>query len=100
MVKRCIGIDIGPAVGRAVQIVGASGGFRIEKAFSTQTRRASDSLPEILRGLFAKFGFDRRAAVAASMPQDGVFFRILQTDAAGLDSFPRQAARSPRQGPW
>jgi hypothetical protein len=100
MVKRCIGIDIGPVYVRAVQIVGASGGFRIEKAFSTQTRRASDSLSEILRGLFAKFGFDRRAAVAVSMPQDGVFFRILQTDAAGLDSFPRQAARSPRQGPW
>jgi Tfp pilus assembly PilM family ATPase len=100
MVKRCIGIDIGPVYVRAVQIVGASGGFRIEKAFSTQTRRASDSLPEILRGLFAKFGFDRRAAVAVSMPHDGVFFRILHTDAAGLDSLPRQAARPPRQGPW
>jgi Tfp pilus assembly PilM family ATPase len=98
MVKRCIGIDIGPVYVRAVQIVGASGGFRIEKAFSTQTRRASDSLPEILRGLFAKFGFDRRAAVAVSMPYDGVFFRILQTDAAGLDSFPRQAARPIRGG--
>jgi len=98
MVKRCIGIDIGPVYVRAVQIVGASGGFRIEKAFSTQTRRASDSLPEILRGLFAKFGFDRRAAVAVSMPHDGVFFRILQTDAAGLDSFPRQAARPLRGG--
>jgi len=100
MVKRCIGIDIGPVYVRAVQIVGASGGFRIEKAFSTQTRRASDSLPEVLRCLFAKFGFDRRAAVAVSMPQDAVFFRILHTDAAGLDSFTRQAARPPRQGPW
>jgi Tfp pilus assembly PilM family ATPase len=98
MVKRCIGIDIGPVYVRAVQIVGASGGFRIEKAFSTQTRRASDSLPEILRGLFAKFGFDRRAAVAVSMPHDGVFFRILHTDAAGLDSFPRQAAGPLRGG--
>ncbi len=98
MVKRCIGIDIGPVYVRAVQIVGASGGFRIEKAFSTQTRRASDSLPEILRCLFAKFGFDRRAAVAVSMPHDGVFFRILQTDAAGLDSFPQQAARPVRGG--
>jgi Tfp pilus assembly PilM family ATPase len=98
MVKRCIGIDVGPVYVRAVQIVGVSGGFRIEKAFSTQTRRASDSLPEILRGLFAKFGFDRRAAVAVSMPHDGVFFRILQTDAAGLDSFPQQAARPLRGG--
>ena len=98
MVKRCIGIDIGPVYVRAVQIVGASGGFRIEKAFSTQTRRASDSLPEILRGLFAKFGFDRRAGVAVSVPHDGVFFRILQTDATGLDSFPQQAARPLRGG--
>lgn len=100
MIKRCIGIDIGPVYVRAVQIVGASGGLRIEKTFSTQTRRESDSLPEILRGLFAKFGFDKRAAVAVSMPHDGVFFRIIHTDAAGLDSFPQQAAGPPRQGPW
>jgi len=85
MDKRCIGIDIGPARLRAAQILGTPGGFRVEKVFGTATRRASDSLAEIMRSLFETHGFDRRAEVAVSMPHDAVFFRNIQTDAEGLE---------------
>ena len=85
MVKRCIGIDIGSSCLRAVQVSRAGKGFHIEKVFSLQTRRGSDSAPEILRSLTSKYGFDRRADVAVSMPSDAVFFRNLETDFAGLE---------------
>ncbi|MBN2269118.1 MAG: hypothetical protein JXN61_00795, partial [Sedimentisphaerales bacterium] len=92
MDKRCIGIDIGPAHLRAAQILGTPDGFRIEKVFGTATRRASDSLPEIIRSLFTDHGFDRRAEVAVSMPHEAVFFRNVQTDGAGLEQL--------RRGDW
>lgn len=89
MDKRCIGIDIGPAHLRAAQILGTPDGFRVEKVFGTATRRASDSLGDIIRSLFNDHGFDRRAEVAVSMPHDAVFFRNIQTDAAGLEQLRR-----------
>jgi len=85
MVKRCIGIDIGSSYLRAVQIVRTGDELCIEKVFSAQTRRSKDSPPEILRQLSSKYGFDRRADVAISMPHDAVFFRNLETDSAGLE---------------
>ena len=92
MIKRCIGIDIGPVHLRAVQIVSEGQGFRIETVFTTQTRRATDFLPDMLRSLFGKYGFDRRAAVAVSTPHDAVFFRNLTTDAAGLDQLRQRSS--------
>jgi hypothetical protein len=89
MVKRCIGIDIGTGCLRAVQVVGTPEGFRIEKVFSTATRRASDSMPDILRCLFGSDGFDKHAEVAVSMPHDAIFFRNIQTDSSGLDQLHR-----------
>ena len=85
MVKRCIGIDIGSSYLCAVQIVRTGGEFCVEKIFSTQIRRSTDSPPDILRLLFSRDGFDRRADVAISMPHNAVFFRDLETDSAGLE---------------
>lgn len=77
MIKRSIGIDIGSFGLCAVQASRATGQFRIEKTFSTPTRRSSDSMPDILRSLASQHGFDRRAEVAISMPHNTVFFRNL-----------------------
>ncbi|MHC4744045.1 MAG: PilN domain-containing protein [Planctomycetota bacterium] len=89
MINRSIGIDIGSDYLRAAQIVGVSQEFRVEKFFSTATRRASDSVPDILRSLFGRHGFDKHAEVAVSMPHDAVFFRNIRTDSAGLDRLRR-----------
>ncbi len=85
MIKRCIGIDIGPLHLRAVQISRTGEQFSIEKVFSSQTRRSEDSPSEILRSLTGRFGFDRRADVAISIPNDAVFFKNLETDFATLE---------------
>ena len=85
MVKRCIGIDIGSSYLRAVQVLRTGDELCIEKVFSAQTRRSKDSPPEILKRLSSKYGFDRRADVAISMPHDAVFFRNLETDSVGLE---------------
>jgi len=85
MVKRCIGIDIGFSYLQAVQIARVEEGLRIEKVFSCQHRRSTDSLPDILKSLLRQHGFDSRAAVATALPQGAVFYRNLQTDAAGLE---------------
>ena len=85
MVKRCIGIEIGSGFLRAAQVVGTPDSFRIENVFSTATRRASDSMPNILRSLFDNHGFDKGAEVAVSMPHDAIFFRNIQTDSPSLD---------------
>lgn len=93
MIKRCIGIDIGFSYLRAVQIVRTEEELCIEKVFSAQTRRSKDSPQEILRSLISKYGFDRRADVAVSMPNDAVFYRNLETDFAGLEQI-RQLPKS------
>jgi len=93
MVKRCIGIDIGFSYLRAVQIMRTEDELCIEKVFSTQTRRSKDSPLEILRRLSSKHGFDHRANVAISMPNDAVFYRNLETDVAGLEQI-RQVPKS------
>ena len=92
MVKRCIGIDIGPFYLCAVQVVCTDGEFCVEKVFGTQIRRSTDSPEDMLRPLFNRHGFDRRADVAISMPHDAVFFRNLETDAEGLEQI--------REGNW
>ncbi len=85
MVKRCIGIEVGPSHLCAVQLLRIGKAFCIEKVFDTQTRRGTDSASETLKSLVSEHGFDRRAAVAISMPNDTVFFRNLETDPAGLE---------------
>jgi Tfp pilus assembly PilM family ATPase len=90
MAKRCIGIDIGPAHLRAVQLVQTEDKFCIEKVFCAQTRRSTDSPTDILKLLIHRHGFDRRAAVAVALPPDAVYFRNLETDYAGLEKMRRQ----------
>jgi len=85
MVKRCIGIDIGCSYLHAVQLAHGEQELRVEKVFSCQIRRSTDSLPNILKSLVSQHGFDARAAIATSLPQDAVFYRNLETDAAGLE---------------
>lgn len=85
MVKRCMGIDIGSSHLRVVQLARAEQELHIEKTFSTQIRRNTDSPPDILKELVSRQGFDSRAAIATSVPQDAVFFRNLETDFAGLE---------------
>lgn len=85
MVKRCIGIDVGSSYLCAVQVMRIGGAFCIEKVFETQARRDTDSASETLRALVDKHGFDRRAAIAISVPSDAVFFRNVETDSAGLE---------------
>jgi Tfp pilus assembly protein PilN len=90
MVKRCIGIDIGSSCLCAVQIVRTDGEFRIEKVFDAQIRRKTDSPEEMLKPLFSRHGFDKRAEVAVSMQHEGVFFRNLQTDSAAIEHVRQQ----------
>jgi len=97
MVKRCIGIDIGSSCLLAVQVSRTGEHFNIEKVFSIQTRRDSDSAPEILRSLTSKYGFDRRADVAISMPNDAVFYRNLETDVTGLEQIRGLSKRDPKR---
>ena len=85
MVKRCIGIDVGSSYLCAVQIMRIGKDFCIEKAFDTQARRDTDSPSDILKTLVGKYGFDRRAAVAISVPNNTVFFRNLETDSVGFE---------------
>ncbi|MCU0913391.1 MAG: hypothetical protein MUC88_02375 [Planctomycetes bacterium] len=85
MPKRCIGIDIGRTHVCAAQVLRTADGFRLEKAFAMQTRRSTDSLSAILHALTSRHGFDRRAAVAVSLPQHAFFFADLETDAKGLE---------------
>ncbi len=96
MVKRCIGIDIGSSCLRAVQVARTGEHFNIEKVFSIQTRRESDSPPEILRSLRSKYGFDRRADVSISMPNDAVFYRNFETDVTGLEQICGLNKRDPK----
>ena len=85
MVKRCIGIEIGHSYLRAVQISRTGGRFHIEKTFNTKTRRSKDSPSEILRLLTKEHGFERRAGIAFSLPNDAVFFKTIETDAEGIE---------------
>jgi len=97
MVKRCIGIDIGSSCLRAVQVSRTGKHFHIERVFSIQVGQGSDSPPEILRSLTSKYGFDRRADVAISMPNDAVFFRNLETDFAGFEQIRGLSKRDPKR---
>lgn len=89
MAKRCIGIDIGRSHLRAVQIARTPTGFRVEKVFGIQTRRSTDRPGDILRSLVREHGFDRRANVAVSLPQNAIFFSEIETDEAGLQRLRR-----------
>jgi len=85
MVKRCIGIDIGSSHLHAVQLSRTNGQVHLEKVFNTPMRRRKDSPSNILKTLISQQGFDRRADVAISMPNDAVFFRCVQTDSADAE---------------
>ena len=67
MVKRCIGIDIGPSHLHAVQIYRRDEQFHIEKVHSIQIRRSTDSLQDIIRTLISRHGFDRRFGIVQSV---------------------------------
>jgi Tfp pilus assembly PilM family ATPase/Tfp pilus assembly protein PilN len=84
MPRKCIGIDIGRTHVRAAQMARTSEGLRLERTFTTQTRRSTDSPTTILHSLFHEHGFDPRADVAVSLPHHMFFFADVQTDAAGL----------------
>jgi hypothetical protein len=85
MVKRCIGIDIGSTYISAVQMVRSAEQFYIEKTFRAQMRRSTDSPALHLKQLFSKNGFDRRANVAFSMPNNKVFFRRIESSKIGAN---------------
>ena len=85
MAKRCIGIDIGSSHLRAVQLSQTDGQLSLERVFSVQMRRSTDSPPEILKTLIKKQSFDERADVAISMPNDAVFFRSFESDSADAE---------------
>ena len=87
--RRCIGIEIDSTHISAVQIAQTHNRFLIERSFSTQTRRASDSPHAILKSLVGQHGFHRRAAVAATLPQKAVFFRNVTTDSKDIESLER-----------
>jgi len=93
MAKRCIGIDIGFSYLRAVQIASTGGQLCIENVFGAQTRRSKDSPQEIIRALCGEHGFDHRADVAISMPNDAVFYRNMETDFANSEQI-RQTPKS------
>ena len=78
MIKRYIGIDIERSCLSAVQISSDRRQFTIEKTFNEQIGEAEDSIPNILRTLVDKHGFDRRAAIATTLADDAVFFRSLE----------------------
>jgi Tfp pilus assembly protein PilN len=79
MPKRCIGLDLGRTHLCAAQVVRTTEGFRLEKAFARHTRRSSDSLPALLQALTERYGFDRRAPVAVSLPGQAFFFADIET---------------------
>ena len=85
MTKRCIGIDIGSSHLRAVQLSQTDGQLHLEKVFGVQMRRSADTPSEMLKALIKQQGFDRRADVAISMPNDAVFFRSLESDSADAE---------------
>ena len=84
MAKRCIGIDINSSHLCAVQVLRIGKAFCIEKVFDTPARRDTDSPSDTLKRLVGEHGFDRRAAVAISVPNDAVFFRNIEADSGGL----------------
>ena len=96
MVKRCIGIDVGSSYLCAVQIMRIGKAFCIERIFDAKARRETDSMPNILKKLTGKYGFNRRAAVAVSVPNNTVFFRNLEADSVG---FEQTAGTSRSPGP-
>ncbi|MHC4572952.1 MAG: pilus assembly protein PilM [Planctomycetota bacterium] len=85
MIRRCIGIDIGSSYLHAVQVSRVGDRFCVERVFSTQTQRSTDSHPDILKSLIKRHGFDRRADVAIAVPHDAIFFANLKTDIGGLE---------------
>jgi len=89
MVKRGIGIDVNTDYVCAVQIAQYEEHFQIEKVFRGQTRRASDSLSGKLENLLSQEGFDRNAAIAASLPAGNVFFHTAKAESAQIEKLPR-----------
>jgi len=98
MTERCIGIDIGSSHLCAVQVVRVGEKFCIEKVFGTPIRRSTDFLPDMLRSILSKHGFDRRAQIAVSMPHNAVFFSNVQTGLPDLEDIRRDELTILRHG--
>lgn len=92
MAKRCIGIDVGPSYLCAVQLLRIGKAFCIEKVLNAQAQQGTESPSDMLRTLVRKYGFNRRAAVAISVPNDAVFFRTVETDSGGLEQIRRSGS--------
>ncbi len=87
MIKRSIGIDIGPAHFCAVQLCRTDERFAVEKVYTAKTRRSTDSPRSILRTLMAEGDFDSWAEIAVSIPNENVLFR-------NVDSSPTSAGQA------
>ena len=91
MAKRTIGIDIGPNMVRAVQLVHSRRGVHIERVAScavggTSPRdEAGHALSTALLSLIKDGGFKSGAEVAVNVPCDAVYFQTLETDLTNLD---------------
>ena len=83
--KRGIGIEVRSSHLCAVQILRIGRAFCIERVLNKKIRRSTDSPSAILKTLASKYGFNRRASVAISVPKESVFFRSIETEAAGRD---------------
>lgn len=92
MAKRCIGIDFGSSYFCAVQLSQSDRSFSVEKVFSVPVYSDTDSPQSLLRTLTGKHGFDRRADIAVSLPQDAVFFRNLETDSVSDEQITQLSA--------
>lgn len=83
MIKRYIGIDIEESCLSAVQLMRTDQQFCIDKVFRGQINSNLDSIPSILKTLISEHGFDQRAGIAVSLPDDAVFFRSLKSESFG-----------------
>jgi hypothetical protein len=98
MSRRYIGIEIGLACLRGVQILRARGGWRVERAAEQPlpagvlSQGSGEALRDALLALLRNGGFHAGAPAAVSMPPGSVYFQSLDTDLDRLDDVRRVIA--------
>lgn len=80
MAKRWIGIDVGSSHIRAVQLTRTADTFTIERVFTAQARRSTDSVPDMLKSFIKEHGFDRLADIAVALPSNHIFYSTIETN--------------------
>ncbi len=82
MANRAIGIDIGKRQVRAVQLVRAGQGVRVEccQTQDIAPRGGADEVAQALQSLIHEPGFGRRAPPVAAMPAGSVLFHAFETN--------------------